>query len=99
LIAGRGLGIEGHKPIGILEREGIQEHAVDNGKECRVGADAESECKDGDGSEAGALPENSQGKLDILAKISHGTPQGRREFYCLGLAPLGTEMRRGMFRG
>ena len=77
LVEGWRLGVDGDELIGIPEREGVQEHAVDNRKKRCVGPDPEGECKDGDGGEARALPENSQSKLDILAKIFHVTPRAK----------------------
>ena len=44
--------MDGHETRRSFERQGSQEDGIDDGEDGRVGADAESQGEDGDGSEA-----------------------------------------------
>ena len=42
------------------------------------GADSQRQRKDGDGTEAGALDENTKGKADVLPESVHSSPRLRQ---------------------
>ena len=49
--------MEGNEAGGVFERQGPQEHSIDNGEDSGAGADAESQSSDRHGSEAGIFAE------------------------------------------
>ena len=55
-----------HQFLGVSHREHAEDDRVDKGEDGGVGADAEGESEDGDGSEGGILAQGAQGVADVL---------------------------------
>ena len=62
------------QPAGLAKRQRPQQHAIDDGKNGGVGADAERERQDGDEGKPGLAPQHTAGVADVLkqGEMAHG---------------------------
>ena len=58
------------QPLGLVERQRLQQHAVDHAEDRGGGADAERQRQDGRGREGGLLPERARGVAQVLPEIA-----------------------------
>ena len=74
-----GHGVEqAHQPIGFVEGQRLQQHAVDDAEDRGRGADAKREGEDGRGREARLLPEHARGVAQVLPEVGDPLPRRRR---------------------
>ena len=63
-----------HEPIGVLERQAIDEHGLDDREDRGVRADAERERQHGDGGEARRAQPESNRVAKVLKECGHERP-------------------------
>ena len=63
--------VDGDELAGVRVRQRIQEHAVDDGEERGVGADAERQGEDGDDAKRRRLEEHAEGEAKVLKQGDH----------------------------
>ncbi len=61
--------VEQHQPLGLADRERLQQDAVDEGEDRAVGADAEGERGHGDQRERGAAAQDAQTVAHVLREL------------------------------
>ena len=62
-----------HQPLGVGERQRLEQHGVDDGEDRGIGADAERERGDGDRRKCRRAAQQPQRVADVLEEIAHGT--------------------------
>ena len=69
--------VDHHERVGILERQWLEQEPVDESEDCRVGTNAECECRDGDKCEERRPGEGAQCVADVLTQTLHGLTPGK----------------------
>ena len=72
--------VDGDELAGLCVGQWIEEHAVDDGEERGIGADAESQGEQGDGRKAWRFEEHAQGITQVLEQDGHGGPRERKDW-------------------
>ena len=66
----RGVMADAHQPLGLIERQGLQQHAVHDAEDRRRGADAERQRQNGRRGKRRLLPEGPGRVADVLPDIA-----------------------------